>query len=1503
MVDEKSPQLVDYFVVAGLTDASKPLEEETSIRVNRPVEPITDVAIIIRSQGEEVPEGFTCIETTTMGYPAVLNSGLLNNPQMYLCYKRGRKKAPIVELGVLCEGKDDLKPGYCVIETTPYSRLANLNMGGSAGHQRMFITFRRAPDSQALNTPAVTDICLIAPSKGESTPHTFCRVERSLTSGVWGTTLYLCYKKSMAKANTLVYEAGLISRYPEHDSEAFPLPNAVPVFCLPMGATIESWPDNTKYHLPVFSTFVLTGASGDRVYGAAIQFYEPYPRELLNEKQQLRLGLKFLTFIYRYSISGPHVLPIEKHISHFMHKVPFPSPQRPRILIQMSPYDNIFLCQPVSSPLPLSGASFVTLLQNLGPENASTLLYGVLTEQKLLIHSLRPDVLTSVCEALVSMVFPFLWQFPYIPLCPLNLADMLCAPLPFIVGIHSSFFDLYDPLADVICVDIDTNTIFQAKQESSKTWRRSEEKKALSYRSLPRKFYKALLGSLSRLYDQIDEMYNRPLEEATLEFMLNDYGWRKLLELEIREVFLRFMACLLKGYRSFLLPITQAPSEKTTDSSNLFNLQGFLNSRDSTFQKFYVSLTKTQMFTEFINECSFVSDRHACLEFFDECVEKVDIEKLEEAHLIEREETHQSEHTVFIMPPEEPQATEDKEVPADYLYDGFPLLQPQKFDRQEELMSGHLCPGQARSSAPNSPAPRRTKQEIKLAQKVAQKYSAIPEMWSKCLLGHCYGLWFIYLPTYVRAKSSKVPALKTAYDVLKQMETKKVVLPDEVCYRILMQLCSQYGQPVLAVRVLLEMKKAGIVPNTITYGYYNKAVLESKWPSSNQGAKLRWAKLRNVILAVALFKHPIKLRQQKQKQTPSISLSEHAAPRKRSKSYLHRQTTWGGRSRKESRESLQVLNMKSRSASWTRDGQRLKNMAATNRVKELGLRRSDSGHELMTTGVYSSLPVVEHFKMGNGPTESEDGSLSNLSVYTDDTSSINLPFDGSELQLTEDFIKTLEPAENQSYRPRKVDINYNNVTSVTKKLQHLLSPSKKTSWHSLSTEAKSASVESSASRRSSEQRERQSRRSLVKETLMKATRNRPESTASESSWSTGSEFDFDTSDTSSCCSSLRKSTDFSTTSNQDIPLFEVLLSSCSMCQNCKFLIYDEEIMAGWSSDDSNLNTICPFCSRPFVPFINVEINDLQSRHSSEVSSNTEASSLSSETQKDNVFIPASVQGPVLSDRSSCLALDNEDSEANAAICNGCRPFSCGQGPNSEQVNVPYLSPLVLRKEMESLIENEGDAVLSEPNLVDNHSIIFWNLVWYFERLSLPSNLLQLVIASKHLKHAPHPQVLLSSTIQENSPVNVRLLWDVLYPNTDHWPPLYFLWRIHSNVPTRGHSWKHHNHPFSLRFLEEIVRYVGLNEVHKSIKLLLDIIAEHPHKVWVHRSLYHEILFLTLAAIGKDYMDIAVFDKKYKSAYNKLVGSLSKEELKKKRVNPPSTKALDCRKSFGATLEC
>lgn len=68
----------------------------------------------------------------------------------------------------------------------------------------------------------------------------------------------------------------------------------------------------------------------------------------------------------------------------------------------------------------------------------------------------------------------------------------------------------------------------------------------------------------------------------------------------------------------------------------------------------------------------------------------------------------------------------------------------------------------------------------------------------------------------------------------------------------------------------------------------------------------------------------------------------------------------------------------------------------------------------------------------------------------------------------------------------------------------------------------------------------------------------------------------------------------------------------------------------------------------------------------------------------------------------------------------------------------YLSPLVLRKELESLVENEGSEVLALPELPAAHPIIFWNLLWYFQRLRLPNILPCLVLAS--CDGPPLPQV-------------------------------------------------------------------------------------------------------------------------------------------------------------------
>lgn len=113
----------------------------------------------------------------------------------------------------------------------------------------------------------------------------------------------------------------------------------------------------------------------------------------------------------------------------------------------------------------------------------------------------------------------------------------------------------------------------------------------------------------------------------------------------------------------------------------------------------------------------------------------------------------------------------------------------------------------------------------------------------------------------------------------------------------------------------------------------------------------------------------------------------------------------------------------------------------------------------------------------------------------------------------------------------------------------------------------------------------------------------------------------------------------------------MILTTCSQCHNCSNLLYDEDIMANWSAEDSNLNTICQTCNKQTVPFLTVNVNDLND------------------------------------------------------------PFS-----------VPYLNPLVLRKELENILSQEGDLSLAEPKFVLEHPIIYWNLVWTFERINVQTHL-------------------------------------------------------------------------------------------------------------------------------------------------------------------------------------
>lgn len=1910
MIEDKGHRVTDYFVVAGLTDKSTPLEQDLSeTKSTGPKAPITDLAVINKSAGETVPEGFTCIESTYSGQPANLNHGSLKSPELFLCYKRGRGKPPLIDIGVLYEGKERLIQGCEVIQATPYGRCANVN-NSSATSQRIFITFRRAPPVQPQNSLAVTDICVIVTSKGETPPHTFCKVDKNLNCGMWGSSVFLCYKKSVSASNSIGYKAGLIFRYPEEDYESFPLSESVPLFCLPMGANIECWAPNTRDPLPVFSTFVLTISSGEKVYGSAIQFYEPYPADLLSEKQKIQLGLlttvekkmipnrpvntnkcicllsrwpffesfrKFLMFIYKFSVSGPHPLPIEKHISHFMHNVSFPSPQRPRILVQLSVNDTLILSQPVCTPLPLSGADYGTLLMNLGSENCATLLHFVLLESKILLHSLRPAVLTGVAEAVVAMIFPFQWQCPYIPLCPLSLAGVLNAPCPFIVGVDSRYFDLYDPPPDVVCVDLDTNTIYL-----------SDEKKHSNWKNLPKKPCKSLINSLSNLHHQLATVSLRPVmpdgSAVDMTPMDADFTWHKkrtALEMEIQEAFLRFMASILKGYRSYLKPITQAPSEKTTAADSLYDLQGFLKSRDRAHQKFYSQLTKTQIFIRFIEECTFVSDKDTGLAFFDDCVEKVEGESCEDTRLLELDESQKSEHTVFVMPPEPP--VDDGPDPApQYTYKGFPKLQLNLFDRPRELRPA-LSTRAAGASLSSSPAllAKRTKQEVKLAYKMAKRFYSNPPLWARCLFSHCYSLWFICLPAAVRMAKSKTRAMQQAYNILLKMRTTEVEILDEVCYRVMMQLCGVWGLPVLAVRVLVEMKKAGVHPNAITYGYYNKAVLESPWPSRNQSGLIMWTKLRNVLRGVTQFKYGLnrtssekgstltttaapvaasavtdadclshgsadsssevngdlnsvfapshdmediadnhcsaerqcdqgygskdELHQElaepshaallpaderndtkaqhnggdiagsvdsavavgephspvdgsphvhsivrlstgsfdgetgkgklfrRHSKNDNVSLTDddpslpspavvHQSQHQRQKSFSERSCSFSAETRAGMLSEAGMDHMASRMGADARilagvlsggqspppnivpkplfkdleeepeenQGLRLKRLPEEEDPETAEERKTDD-KEVKATEVNREKQVRKNTETNEddsgvrGPilerADVEVGAdpLSRLVSESEESASVNsqepprsvpavvsrnlaeeielymslktpLGTKSSSMELQQPQVDSTDAPQPKQTLERRSSLPVPPVKTPTGSPSNTpkRSPSTVTRSKTFAVKTKTpASSTASPGQRSS------SLTALVKSSqggslgsvfntisgikmdtfltgpkidVLKSGMKQAANVASKVWGAVASAYaDSDDEDeaqaggggfparldenmlaahdlddsperkgipglvanglTQSCTSlggssSGSSDTGRGTTQTHLIPgrpgrgpdseqssshhassssifqncALEVLMSSCSQCRSCEALVYDEEIMAGWTADDSNLNTNCPFCQTVFLPLLHIEFHDLRTMTGFYVNPSASGDSIHStstqptassaadiktpdlitfaedeprETAENNSgaqksLIPEPVQSDplgLLEHQAACkqqkgtgtsLTRSNSVGGPLQSLDYSQRPghgvsttsLPCslqevqdGMGtkrPNPKPVSVPYLSPLVLRKELETLLENEGDQVIYTHKFLSQHPIIFWNLVWYFRRLDLPSHLPGLILTSEHCNNGV--QLPLTSLPQDSKQVYVQLLWDNINLHQEPGEPLYLLWRTFlEKRGTLGPT----DHQEIRTLLNTIVRNIQTNDVYGPINLLIREIKRRPEGVKRQRSVYREILFLSLVALGRENIDVEAFDREYHNAYKQL----SAEQLKSLHCidRPPTPSVQWCLKCFGA----
>ncbi|KAE8297021.1 Myotubularin-related protein 13 SET-binding factor 2 [Larimichthys crocea] len=501
----------------------------------------------------------------------------------------------------------------------------------------------------------------------------------------------------------------IIQRFPKKDWDGTAFPQGVEMFCQPGG-----WRLSRDRKAPTFFTVVLTDIDSDRHYCSCLTFYEAevnlqgsksieadgdedeeaeedgliQPAQVFAPKSLILVSRLDYPEIFRGCLGLVYTVyidslnfPLEGLVANlFTFQVPIAGGSQK--LFSLGAGDRQLIQTPLNDTLPITCKSVALLFQQLGIQNVLSLFCAVLTEHKVLFHSTSYQRLGEACRALEALMFPLKYSYPYIPILPSRLLEVLSSPTPFIIGVHSMFQSEIQDLLDVIIADLDGGTI--------------KIPECIHLSLLPEPVLHQTQTSLSLvLHPDLEIADNAFPPPRTAPSNL------KLLDKEVRAVFLRLFAQLFQGYRS-CLQLIRIHSEPVIH----FHKTAFLGQRGLIENDFLTKVLDGMAFAGFVSERG--PPYRAC-DLFDELValdidsfkeEEVSPAKLQK-HIRElSEQLYRNEnpnpHMAFqkVPRPSEGSHLRVHQVP-------FPLLHDEKVEKMvQEGIAKH-------SSAPPSARPEK----------------------------------------------------------------------------------------------------------------------------------------------------------------------------------------------------------------------------------------------------------------------------------------------------------------------------------------------------------------------------------------------------------------------------------------------------------------------------------------------------------------------------------------------------------------------------------------------------------------------------------------------------------------------------------------------------------------------------------------------------------------------------------------------------------------------------
>ena len=321
--------------------------------------------------------------------------------------------------------------------------------------------------------------------------------------------------------------------------------------------------------------------------------YVPYCICLISKYPYINEMKKCLQSIYTMIVNNTknNNLELNNLIMHLIHSVPIPEREtRVRFFIPHFSKSIKLIC-PKMQDISVINTNLSYLLKYFNIDYLIIILRLMLFEKRILFIDDDYTRLSLVIDNFLSLIYPFYWPHPYIPIMSDQMLQMLLSFIPYINGIHSSFIPLVKKLFEDNEIENEEEVymiyISQSKFRLGSSLINDNKKKYKYLQehvpTLPTNLEKELKNKLKKIKDELDSYLKSNENKNNID--LSEF------DLRIKNSFIEIYVQMFHDYYKYMTFL---------DDDVVFNkilfLEKISNNND---KKFYNEFIDTQLFQQF----------------------------------------------------------------------------------------------------------------------------------------------------------------------------------------------------------------------------------------------------------------------------------------------------------------------------------------------------------------------------------------------------------------------------------------------------------------------------------------------------------------------------------------------------------------------------------------------------------------------------------------------------------------------------------------------------------------------------------------------------------------------------------------------------------------------------------------------------------------------------------------------------------------------------------------